>query len=242
MNIRKYLKAGDLISTLKNSELYFGKVENYEDTDSNEGRASNFFLRNHHKITNEELLQDFFDNLNKEEDVLDQFNSWGGFKDKQLVRETVKSLVARDYSYIQCWTKNLVCDDVLWEDFGDNHKGASFTSSLSNIIGILESFTYTEDHYLPFYGDVFYNREFLRTDTIKYLMTDPYLSPCFSLSGNPDKNYKHEDEFRFLVFDGFHFSQNLEELSLDDAKKAGDFIGQEIQRRFTSQLLENTFS
>lgn len=210
MLIRKYFDASSLINTLENGSLYFGAIPNYEDTDPNEGRISETFLEHQKRILLDESISDFFSQLNDDENFKEALEDALPHLEGQAKYTLLKSLLAREHSYIQCWTNKIQCDHQLWTAFGDSSRGASVISTRQKISQVIIDNSGIQNDMQPFYGDVYYNRESLTPGDIDFLNpADFFLSPCFALSGLPENNYKHENEYRFLVLDESSLAEEL---------------------------------
>jgi len=231
MRVRKYLESQYLIKILEDKKLYFGSIKNYEDSDINEGRVTDSFLKLQGKLFWNDSIKNLFQDLPDSSDFQTVFDDASYNLSQQARADILRTIIARDHSYIQCWTKNLNENELLWNTFGDGGMGASIISTIENLNDILNSYSYLDEEHLPFDGPIFYNRESLLPDDIAFLGSDQYLSPCFSLSGRDDNHFMHENEYRFLLINQTSFHVDWSETYDENDEITGSFIEDIIQRR-----------
>lgn len=192
--IMRYLDFKRFKKALRDSVMYLPNAYAYENMgDINEGRFSKDYFKVLQRNAN--LHRDSFS-----PEMLSEQDADGWIRD-EVAAYCGMLRAARAHSFISCWTLSEREKRDMWEDFTTAGDGVLLFSKVGLVYEQLEEGAVdVMDN--PHLDDrpITYDREkqHLRLD---FRSVDDFLFPLFSLNGDEEQNFKHENEYRFVVHD-----------------------------------------
>ena len=204
----RYISAERFLQIVENSSIFLPTASFYEDTDLNEGRFSDTYVR---------VVRNW----------VRQFEHPDTTEDEEIAIYLSKLLAAREVSYISCWTVRDREDEQMWQTFGDQKRGVALRTTIGKICD--EFYDYCSDNEPVDLGMglIEYDRMNMHTRVSVETIHDYHL-PLFFLDGGA-RSFRHEQEYRFIIYN----PEDVGELSSDLLTQGDIQIGGAI--RLTDQ-------
>lgn len=192
----RYLPADRFLQMISDGTIYLPTAAKYEGTDLNEGRFTDTYVR---------VVRNW----------VKQFEQTDITEDEEVALFLSRLLAAREASYISCWTARDNEDEDMWQTFGDQKKGIALKSTIGKVCDEFYDYCDNNEPIDLSMGLIEYDRMRMHAHLSVETIHDCHL-PLFFLDGG-QKNYIHEQEYRFIIYNPEEVSDIASDLLTEES-------------------------
>jgi hypothetical protein len=214
--IWRYISADTFFRILNSESIFLPTAINYEDTDLNEGRFTDTYVK---------VVRNW----------VSQYEHPETSEDEEIAMHLSKLLAAREVSYISCWTVRDYEDEQMWETFGDGKRGVALKSTIGKICDEFYDHCDENEPVDLTMGLIEYDRMNMHKHISAETIFDYHL-PLFFLDGG-QRSFIHEREFRFIIYDPAEVDDLSSDILTADEVVLGGTI--QLSKKYRERISSN---